>query len=537
MHLPTLSKPMRAPADLGLAAMATLPRQPRRWAQWLACGVVLASLPCLALAGSSEVEAVHVLQRLAYGPAPGDVARVMAMGVDAYIDAQLHPQTLPMPLTLQARLDALGTLSGSQSELVQRFREATAQAKAQRSADSEANMAQRKALQQQLRTEAAQARLWRAVASPRQLEEVMVDFWFNHFNVFEGKGLDHALVASYEREAIRPWALGRFRDLLGATAHHPAMLFYLDNWLSQGQGPKGGKGLNENFARELMELHTLGVDGGYTQNDVTELARILTGWTLAPEQPLQPLPPRRARQLAEWRDASQRTSRPALPSGSAFLFDPGRHDPGDKVWLGRTVGGQGQAEGEWALDVLAAHPATARHIALQLAQQFVSEQPPPELVQALARRFTETDGDIRAVLDTLFHSPAFRDPAIRGRLFKTPYRYVVSSVRATGWPLDDVRPVMGALQQLGMPLYGRQTPDGYPLDAATWLSPDALTRRLQLATAWASGKPFKAPPVDDGALLATWGAAVSPATRAKVVHAEPAMRAAMVLGSPDAMWH
>lgn len=523
------------------------PMLPRRGcghlARWVACVAVLVGAAPAVHAGSSEAEAVHVLQRLAYGPAPGDVARVMAMGVDAYIDAQLHPQGLAMPPDLQARLDALDTVALSQSSLVAQFREATAQAKAQQAVGGDA-ATQRKDLQQQLRTEAAQARLWRAVASPRQLEEVMVDFWFNHFNVFEGKGLDRALVASYEREAIRPHALGRFRDLLGATAHHPAMLFYLDNWLSQGPGlapgrpgAKNGKGLNENFARELMELHTLGVDGGYTQSDVTELARILTGWTLAPEAPRQPLPPRRARQLAEWRDASQRASRPALPQGSAFLFDPARHDPGDKVWLGRTVTGRGQEEGEWALDVLAAHPATARHIAFQLAQQFVSDPPPAELVQALARRFTETDGDIRAVLDTLFHSPAFRDPAIRGRLFKTPYRYVVSAVRATGWPLDDVRPVMGALQQLGMPLYGRQTPDGYPLDAATWLSPDALTRRLQLATAWASGKPFKAPPVDDGALLQTWAGAVSPATRAKVVHAEPAMRAAMVLGSPDAMWH
>lgn len=516
----------------------------RRLVRWVACVAMLVGAAPAVHAGSSEAEAVHVLQRLAYGPAPGDIARVMAMGVDAYIDAQLHPHGLAMPSDLQARLDALDTVALSQSSLVAQFREATAQAKAQQASGADAAATQRKDLQQLLRTEAAQARLWRAVASPRQLEEVMVDFWFNHFNVFEGKGLDRALVANYEREAIRPHALGRFRDLLGATAHHPAMLFYLDNWLSQGPGTapgrpgaKGGKGLNENFARELMELHTLGVDGGYTQSDVTELARILTGWTLAPEAPRQPLPPRRARQLAEWRDASQRASRPALPQGSAFLFDPARHDPGDKVWLGRTVIGRGQEEGEWALDVLATHPATARHIAFQLAQQFVSESPPPELVQALARRFTETDGDIRAVLDTLFHSPAFRDPAIRGRLFKTPYRYVVSSLRATGWPLDDVRPMLGALQQLGMPLYGRQTPDGYPLDAATWLSPDALTRRLQLATAWASGKPFKAPPVDDGALLQTWGGVVSPATRAKVVHAEPAMRAAMVLGSPDAMWH
>ncbi len=491
---------------------------------------LLTGLGVAAQAASSEADAVHVLQRLSFGPTPGQLVQVMDMGVDAHIAAQLRPETLPLPTDLQARLDTLGTLKLTQIELISAFREAE---RAVRN-DPEAGQAQRKAWHQQMRTEAAQARLWRSVASPRQLDEVMVDFWFNHFNVFEGKGLDHALMASYEWEAIRPHAMGRFRDLLGAVTHHAAMLFYLDNWLSVGPGRAGNKGLNENHARELMELHTLGVDGGYSQQDVTELARILTGWTLAPTEAQAP---RRAKQIEAWQADARSHSRPALPTGSAFLFDPTRHDHGDKVWLGRTVSDRGQDEGEWALDVLAMHPATAHHIALKLARHFVSETPPPALVDALARRYLDTGGDIRAVLDTLLHSAAFRDPAVRGTLFKTPYQYVLSTWRAAGMPWDDVRPLSGALQQLGMPLYGCQTPDGYHQDQATWLSPDALARRVQWATTLGSGRAMKTAPPDPSKLLQTWGAAVSASTRVQVVQAEQDLRSALVLGSPDAMKH
>lgn len=522
---------MRLPLSLSMRSPIRSPaRSPMclRRALCLALGMVSISLG--AQAASSEAEAVHALQRLSFGPAPGQLSQVMDTGVDAYTDAQLRPEALPLPMGLQTRLDALSTLKMTQTELITGFRELE---RAVRN-DPEAGQARRKAWQQQVRTEAAQARLWRSVESPRQLEEVMVDFWFNHFNVFEGKGLDHALMANYEREAIRPHAMGRFRDLLGAVTHHAAMLFYLDNWMSVGPGRGGNKGLNENHARELMELHTLGVDGGYTQGDVTELARILTGWTLVPTEVQAP---RRARQIEELQAVARSHSRPALPSGSAFLFDPTRHDHGDKIWLGHTVSDRGQDEGEWALDVLAMHPSTAHHIALKLARAFVSEAPPPELVQALSRRYLETGGDIRAVLDTLLHSPAFRDPAVRGTLFKTPYRYVVSAVRATGAPLEDVHPLSAALQQLGMPLYGCQTPDGYHQDQATWLSPDALTRRVQWATNLASGRPMKTAPPDASALMQTWGAAVSASTRVQVVQAEPGLRAALVLGSPDAMRH
>jgi len=400
------------------------------------------------------------------------------------------------------------------------------------------------------------------LSSPRQLQEVLVDFWFNHFNVFQGKGLVRVLVESYEREAIRPHVLGRFRTMLGATAKHPAMLFYLDNWLSVAPGyqPRRGaakaSGLNENYAREVMELHTLGVDGGYTQQDVTELARILTGWTLVQQEP-------RRRRVVDGMDDTAHGH-----GDSIFAFDPARHDDGTKTWLGRSVPPNGQLEGEFALDVLARHPATAKHIAFKLARRFVADEPAQALVDRLARRFIDTDGDLRAMMQTLADSPEFRDP--RPLKFKTPYQYVMSSVRATGITTTNIKPLMAVLTQLGQPLYGCQTPDGWHDTEADWLNPNAITQRVNFATALASGKlPLQrtddpnapaepngmkamerqadramardeaaegsTPPVDAGTLLATLGPAISDKTRAAVVGAPPALRAALVLGSPDFM--
>jgi uncharacterized protein (DUF1800 family) len=495
-------------------------------------------------AGDSEADILHVLNRVSWGPAPGDLDRVKRMGLDTYLDEQLQPERLLQPDALLIRLRDLNWLHASQGELVSAFRETAADVRNH----PEQGKAKRKLLYQQLTLQAGQARLWQALHSPRQLHEVMVDFWFNHFNVFSGKGLDRALVENYEREAIRPHAMGRFRDLLGATAHHPAMLFYLDNWLSTAADAptarRGAKakaaGLNENYARELMELHTLGVDGGYSQQDVTELARIFTGWTIG---------------------------RPGQ-NASLFEFDARRHDQGSKQWLDQTVLASGQAEGEHALDVLASHPATARHIGYQLAQYFVADEPPPALVDRLARRFSETQGDLRAVLRSLFSSEGFRSPAVRGVKFKTPYRYLLSALRAADLPDNNVRPLLGNLAQLGMPLYGCQTPDGYKNTEAAWLNPDAMTRRINLATALASGrmplaqlpdpaepggmnpktlerqaekldtgKTPPGPPVDAHALLATLGSSVSPRTRAALDTTAPALRAALLLGSPDFMRH
>ena len=346
--------------------------------------------------------------------------------------------------------------------------------------------------------ETAEARLLRAVYSPRQLEEVMVDFWFNHFNVFAGKGITRALVASYERDAIRPHVFGSFRSLLGATAHHPAMLFYLDN-----QQSKAGA-LNENYARELMELHTLGVDGGYTQKDVTELARMLTGWTFAP--------------------------RALMRQEQGFRFDAQRHDQQDKTWLGSAVTQKGQAEGEHALDVLARHPATARHVAYQLAQYFVQDEPPAALVERVARSFRDSDGDLRTVLRTLFASEEFMAPASVGAKFKTPYQFVVSTARAGGTQETEMAPMLRSLAELGMPLYGCATPDGYKNTEAAWLNPAALTRRIAFANT--AGARLDAARVDQAI-----GVQIGAKTRA-IIAANPApLRAAMLLGSPDFMQH
>ena len=507
--------------------MAMSPRLLRRLFPCLGLLLLVLSWPALAGPGAGEAEALHVLNRLSFGPAPGDLERVRSIGIDAYIDEQLHPERLSLPPDLVRRLDGLTTAQASQGNLVARLRDARQSAKG----DETAGKAEEQALRRQLVEDAAIARLLPALESPRQLQEVMVDFWFNHFNVFIGKGLDQALLANYEREAIRPYVLGRFRDLLGATAHHPAMLFYLDNWLSvapgfqpargAGQQPRSS-GLNENYARELMELHTLGVDGGYTQTDVTELARMLTGWTLDPRKE---------------------------SGASLFVFEPRRHDNGDKQWLGRTVPPRGQVEGEWALDVLASHPATARHISFKLAQYFVSDNPPKALVDRLAKRFRETDGDIRALLATLFASPEFRDPAARGAKFKSPYRYVLSSLRAAAIPVENVRPLLGALSQQGMPLYGCQTPDGYKNTESAWLNPDAMTRRVTFATALGAGRlplggdvaerraSAGGQPLSADALLDELGSGISTKTRAVVVTSEAPLRAGLVLGSPDFMFY
>ena len=525
----------------------------------LAAGLAVTLIPLVAVHAANapaqlteQQRALHVLNRLGYGPRPGDLEIVTSMGVDKYIDAQLNPRTIRLPDPL---LDRLDTLTSQDMPIGDLLGEYVAAQKAAKNGDEDAKK-KRKETFQTIAEQTDEARLARAIYSPAQLEEVMVDFWFNHFNVFAGKGLDRALIPSYERDAIRPFVLGRFRDLLGATAKHPAMLFYLDNWQSVAPGfepprrfgqpgqpaPAKVNGLNENYARELMELHTLGVDGGYTQRDVTELARMLTGWTFEPQK--------------------------MIKGGAVFSFVPRRHDDGDKDWLNHHIGPRGVKEGEWALDILAAHPATAHHISYQLAQYFVNDNPPPALVDRLAKRYLDTDGDIREVLRALFASPEFWDPKQLDSKFKTPYQYVVSAARASGLPINNIRPLLRTLNQLGEPLYGCQTPDGYKNTEEAWLNPDGLTRRINFATVLATGKlPLAAssndtvnamsgnmqapamtgqaadnakggsPPVDAQALLATLGSSISNKTRDTVLHSDPGLRAAMILGSPDFMHH
>lgn len=478
--------------------------------------------------------ALHVLNRLAFGPDRGSLEDIRRLGVDAWIDRQLHPDTIPEPPGLTQFLSGLDTQGLDAVELFQDYRPLPQK---QIAADPEAEKENRRRARL-IGREAAEARLARAIYSPRQLQEVMVDFWFNHFNVFQGKGLDRLWVGDYENRAIRPHALGRFRDLLEATARHPAMLFYLDNWQNSAPGspaPKGREsGLNENYARELMELHTLGVDGGYTQNDVIALARILTGWGLAR--------PRRPREIQI--------------SDDGFVFAADRHDYGTKLFLGRTVAGSGADEVERALDTLAASPATARHISWELAQYFVADTPPPALVDRLAKRWMETGGDIRAVLAALFASPEFRDPADYGAKFKTPYQYVISSVRAAGIPVANFRLLLGAMHRLGEPLYGCLTPDGYKNTRDAWLNPDAMAIRISFATALGSGHmklaeapdrdddadagpppadaaPTRSPPLDSGLLMGILEPELGQKTRDAVAQAGPGLKAALILGSPE----
>ena len=338
-------------------------------------------------------------------------------------------------------------------------------------------------------SELSEAKLLRAIYSERQLEQVMTDFWFNHFNVFIGKGPERLMLTTYEQDVIRPHAMGKFEDLLVAVAKSPAMLFYLDNWQSvgpnsmqaqgiparpYGYGPYGrprrfparpkprkrqNNGLNENYGRELLELHTLSVNGGYSQRDVTEVAKVFTGWTI--ERPFD---------------------------GGGFIFDPRRHEPGPKFVLGHRIKPNGEGEGREVLHMLATSPQTAHFISLKLAQRFVSDDPPPALVDRMAATFVKKKGDIREVLSTLFHSPEFWDESTYRAKVKTPFEFVASAVRATGADVDNALPLARQLNIMGMPLYGAQPPTGYSMKAETWVSSSSLLNRMNFALSLTAGK-------------------------------------------------
>jgi uncharacterized protein (DUF1800 family) len=326
--------------------------------------------------------------------------------------------------------------------------------------------------------ELAAQRLTRDIYSNAQLQEVMTDFWLNHFNVYLHKNDETPYyLVSYERDVIRPRALGKFEDLLEATAHSPAMLLYLDNSSSMGpdspaaerakiaaeRRPAGKKtaseGLNENYARELMELHTLGVNGGYTQADVTQVARVLTGWTV---------------------DHPQR--------GGGFKFDENRHEPGSKKVLGKKIKEHGEQEGHELLHMLATRPATAKFISRKLAVRFVGDDPPQSLVDRMAASFLSSDGDITAVLKTLFHSPEFWSPDAYRAKVKTPIEFIVSAARASNATLDNLQPLVNALHDMGMPLYGAVPPTGYKWEASDWVSTGALVNRMNFALVLAASK-------------------------------------------------
>jgi uncharacterized protein (DUF1800 family) len=539
---------------------------------------------------------LHVLNRLAFGPRPGDFEHVSAIGPERYVQEQLHPETIAIPADLVERVGEYRTLHMSPIALFVEYQRPLMQERKQAKAEAGGDKADIKDATKDLRIkqrivmrEAFEARLMRAIDGPRQLQEVMTAFWFNHFNIFAGKGLDLIWTGSFEETAIRPHTFGKFRALLGATAHHPAMMFYLDNWQNTDPGSPGSKGkfegINENYARELMELHTLGVNGGYHQADVIALAHILTGWGL-------PKPGGGGGNRmggAGMADGAMggafpfmRRRRSAMPPAidpSGFYFDESRHDFSNKTFLGHQIEGGGIDEGEHALDILARSPATANHLSFQLAQYFVADDPPPALVSRMAQRYLATDGEIREVLETMFTSAEFWDPRYFGAKFKTPYEYVISCVRATGVPIRNYRPLYGTMQILGMPLYACQTPNGYSNTQDAWLNPDAMMTRLSFATGLGSGNlPLENPPFEEDAdgggggemhreppvvarkgggkvnikfdpgphgpkmtppdpvqLAATLGDYFSPATASAVEASPPQLRAPLILGSPEFM--
>ena len=503
---------------------------------------------------------VHVLSRVGYGPRPGDVEKVRALGLQRYIDGQLRPDRIADADTT-ARLAGLTTIGLSSRQIAEQFELPQLQARRQRKADAKdggAPPADAKPSPEEMQransvmVELSQQKLLRAVYSERQLQEVLTDFWFNHFNVDARKGADRFLLTEYERDTIRPRVLGKFRDLLGATAKSPAMLFYLDNWMSadpngphlpdhaghprMARRPFGGrvmmpplarvapqnknapKGLNENYGRELMELHTLGVDGGYTQKDVTEVARALTGWTI--DKPRQ---------------------------GGGFIFNARIHDTGQKIVLGHVIkAGGGESDGEQVLDILARHPSTANFIATKLARRFVSDTPPPALVSRVAARFRDTDGDLREVMRALLTSPEFLSPASYRAKAKTPFEFVVSALRATGADIEDARPLVREIQQLGMPLYMCQPPTGYKDTADAWVNTGALVGRMNLSLRLAAGQ-VRGTSVNCGSRIVDCGSNGSDAvvawllngdasdsTRATIAKATDAPRMmALTLGAPE----
>jgi uncharacterized protein (DUF1800 family) len=374
-------------------------------------------------------------------------------------------------------------------------------------------------------------KLSRALYSNRQLEEVLVDFWMNHFNVFNGKAQERQLLTSFERDAIRPNVLGKFRDLLLATARHPAMLLYLDNWQSQVPrddirppiGPNGlplpRPGLNENYGRELLELHTLGVDGGYTQQDVVAVARAFSGWTIY--------------DVARYAE---------------FQFNPATHDRKEKVVLGHTLpAGRGEQDALDVIDILARHPSTAKFISKKLAQRFVADAPPAPLIDRMAATFTRTDGDIRAVLQTLFASPEFLSEGAWRAKFKSPLEVVISAARAMNAEVTDTYQLAQRIADLGEPLYGKVEPTGYPNTGESWTNSAGILGRIDFAAALTAGQiagvrvdvsrfNFKQPAVVAADLLGSPpSAATLTAIEKGVEHKEaaPSTLASLIIGSPD----
>ncbi|MEO7521992.1 MAG: DUF1800 domain-containing protein [Gemmatimonas sp.] len=498
-------------AGVHVADLAAAQGTGGRPSQDVRSGKAPGALPLAAREQTVDQQVQHVLNRLAFGPRPGDAQAVRTMGVDRWIARQLDPERIPDGATNQF-LVQFTTLGMTGGQLLEAYPPAgVLAAKSQR----EKGMIDSAKLRAQGRQsyaflgEIATSRIARAVMSERQLDEVMVDFWENHFNVFAGKDRTRYFLAEYDANTIRPHVMGKFRDLLGAVAKSPAMLYYLDNWQSvadsgrptlgntgplaqamrrraqqrvaqqravqQRAAQQGGqpgmtaplqqlaarkRGLNENYARELMELHTLGVDGGYTQSDVIEVARALTGWTL---------------------DKG--------PNGGQFLFRAPAHDAGAKTILGKSfAAGRGVEEGEAVLDLLAAHPATAKFIATKLARRFVSDTPPPALVNRAAATFTRTGGDIRETVREIVTSPEFFATVAYRAKVKSPFELVASTLRAMNAAPDATPRTVGLVTRLGQPIFGHQAPNGYPETGDAWMNTGAILNRINFGLAVAADR-------------------------------------------------
>jgi uncharacterized protein (DUF1800 family) len=573
----------------------------KRWGLMLLTALLLTGGTPFDKKLSKDQQIVHVLNRMTFGARPGDVDEVRRLGVDKWIQQQLHPERMQENPVLEAKLKPLETLEMSAGDIMEQYKpmqfmafrtqlnqllqgdqtrklyngtaeermalvksldadkrkQVLAQApqnlfanlpELQKEAE-EARKAQQEEFQKENRkrnpplsdllnadqmmtatrgnseqlaalfayldpvkrkqvaaalppqaltdfpelrrvgmkqrqpnqvvsNDLREGKIYRAVYSNRQLEEVLADFWFNHFNVYENKAQDRFFLSSYEREAIRPHVLGKFKDLLLATARHPAMLYYLDNWESISSdalevGPFAGPpqifaqqlqrqahGINENYGREVMELHTLGVNGGYTQDDVIAVAKCFTGWTIR-----------------------QPNTKPE------FVFAPFMHDYKEKVVLGHKIpAGGGESDGLAVIDILAHHPSTAKFISRKLAQRFVADDPPQSLIDKMAQAFTKTDGDLRAVLETMFFSPEFGSEGAWQTKIKSPLELVVSAVRATGSDVNDAFTLGQRVADLGEPLYNKLEPTGYSNTGEGWLSTSGLLGRMNFATALVSGQ-------------------------------------------------
>ena len=461
------------------------------------------------LAPANDRNVRQVLNRLTFGARPGDFDEVKKIGVKAFIDRQLTPDLIDDSV-LDKKLEKLPTLMLSNPTIAEQYNPpkppptptpAPAASPAVTATVAEAKPAEMKMEQDKpvvatpvaeaprpspspatkpsptpvpknpymVITELQRAKLLRAVYSERQLYEVMVDFWENHFSIFANKDADRWLLTGFDRDSIRPFTMGRFRDLLGATAKSPAMLFYLDNWNSsvlrtypatKDKPERHSGGINENYARELMELHTLGVDGGYTQKDVQEVARCFTGWTIRKPN-----------------------------EEGIFFYNPAQHDNGPKEVLGVKIpAGGGIGDGERVLDILASHPSTARFIATKLARRFLGDDPPQAAIARASKVFLQSGGSIIETLRSIITGPEFSNPQYFQTKVRSPFEYVAAAVRASGAETDGAQPILGWISRMGQPVYGRVTPDGYPDRADEWLSNNDLLARFNFAAALAANK-------------------------------------------------